>query len=313
MPAPRSAAPQREAETVAHLAGGAGPAAAGASPPARLLVRALTGGLRLRRRGRKYTAAFRIGLMSQLAYAGELGIRTIFLVLIMFIFSSLWHTTYAELGRATLGGFSLTQMLWYLAITESIILSRPGDAFRLDEEVRTGGIAYALARPYNFVLYRYAEMLGDRLLRLAVNLAVALPLAFLFSGGRIGIERGAVPAGLLVVPAALTIDYLLIFTVRLLAFWVEDTTPFQFIYDRLLMILGGMLLPLSLFPAPLAAAARALPFSAVVNGPAQTLIGAGGQDLPALLARQGIALAGAALLAGTVFRLGVCRVNANGG
>ena len=266
----------------------------------------------LPRRWRKYAAAFRVSLRTQLAYAGEVWLRTLFLLLIMFIFSSLWHTTYTETGRATLGGFTLTQMLWYLAITESIILSRPRESFRIDEEVRTGGIAYALARPYNFVLYRYAQVLGERLLRMGINLAVALPLALVFTGG-VGLRLAGLLPGLLVLLGAVTIDYLLVISVQLLAFWVEDTVAFQFIYDRLLMILGGMLLPISLFPGPLEAVARTLPFSAIVNGPAQTLVRFDAHDFLALLVRQGAALAGAALLAGLVFRLGVRRVHANGG
>ena len=263
-------------------------------------------------RVRKYAAVFRVSLLNQLAYTGEVWLRTLFLLLIMFIFSSLWHTTYGEMGRVTIGGFTLTQMLWYLAITESIILSRPRESLRLDEEVRTGAIAYALARPYNFVLYRYAQFMGERLLRVAINLAIALPLALVFSRG-VGIQPIGLAPGALAILGAVTIDYLLVITLQLLAFWVEDTTAFQFIYDRMLMILGGMLLPISLFPGPLEALARALPFSAVINGPAQTFVSFDQGEFLSLLARQGVALAGAALLAALVFRLGVRRINTNGG
>jgi ABC-2 type transport system permease protein len=266
----------------------------------------------LRRWRRKYGTAFRVSVVNQLAYPGELWLRTIFLVLIMFIFSSLWHTTYGELGRATVGGFTLTEMLWYLAITESLILSRPRDSLRIDEEVRTGDLAYALVRPYSFVCFRYAQMLGERLVRLGVNLAVALPLAFLFSRG-IGLDRQGLLPGAAIVLGAITIDYLLVLAICLLAFWVEDTASFLFVYDRLLMILGGMLLPISLFPDRLEAIARALPFSAVVYAPALVLV----QFEPGLVVqvalRQGAALVVATVLAVAVFRLGVRRIHTNGG
>ena len=101
---------------------------------------------------RKYLAAFRLSLQSQLAYPAEMWLRTIFVFIIMFIFSSLWHTTYGELGRDRLGGLSLSEMLWYLALTEIIILSRPRDSVRMDDDVRTGQLAYQLTRPYNFLL-----------------------------------------------------------------------------------------------------------------------------------------------------------------
>jgi ABC-2 type transport system permease protein len=265
-----------------------------------------------RRRWEKYVTAMRVSVQNQLAYPGELWLRTVFIVLIMFIFSSLWHTTYGELGRASVGGFTLTQMLWYLAITESLMLSRPRDSLRIDEEVRSGDLAYALVRPYNFVAYRYAQMIGERLVRFGVNMLVAAPLALVFTGG-VGIGATGLLPGALAVFTAISIDFLFVLAISLLAFWLEDTASMLFIYDRLLMIAGGMLLPLSLFPGPLAAIARALPFSAIINGPAQMLVGYEAGEFASLLARQSIALVVAVALASVVFRLGVRRINANGG
>jgi ABC-2 type transport system permease protein len=265
-----------------------------------------------RRRWAKYWTVLRVSVQNQLAYPGELWMRTIFIVLIMFIFSSLWHTTYGEMNASSFGGFTLTQMLWYLAITESLMLSRPRDSLRIDEEVRSGDLAYALIRPYSFVAYRYAQMLGERLVRFGINLAVAAPLALLFSGG-IGISAQGLLPGAVAVFTAVSIDFLFVLAVSLLAFWIEDTSSMLFIYDRLLMIAGGMLLPLSLFPGPLEVIARALPFSAIINGPAQTLVVYQGDEFLTLLVRQGIALAVAILLASAVFRLGMRRIHANGG
>lgn len=264
------------------------------------------------RRCSKYGVAFRVSLRNQLAYAGEVWLRTIFIALIMFIFASLWRTTYGEMGRATVGGFTLAQMLWYLAITESIVLSRPRETFRIDEEVRTGDIVYALARPYHFVLFRYAAVLGERLPRLAINLAVALPLAWAFSGG-VGLAPAGLAPGAVALLGAMTVDFLFVLSVQLLAFWVEDASGFQFIYDRLLMILGGVLLPVGLFPTRLAAVARALPFSAIINGPAQTLVGFAPAEFLVLLARQAAALLVAAAITATLFRLGARGIQSNGG
>jgi ABC-2 type transport system permease protein len=283
------------------------------SPSAAALPRAEHGVVGSRRGSwRKYVVAFRTSAQSQLAYPGELWLRTIFLVLIMFIFSSLWHTTYGELGRSTVGGFSLTQMLWYLAITESLMLSRPRGTIRIDEEIRTGDFAYSLVRPYNFVLFRFAQAMGDRVVKLAVNVVVAVPLALLFTGG-FGLDAKALLPGVIVIAGALTLDFLMLLILQLLALWVEDTSSFQFIYDRLLMILGGMLLPISLFPDRLEAVARALPFSSVINGPAQTLVSFDAGDLAMLLARQGVAVVVMSAIAVSIFRVGVRQVHSNGG
>lgn len=261
---------------------------------------------------RKYLAAFRISLAAQLAYPAEIVMRLLFLVVIMFIFASLWHTTFAEMNATRLGGLTVTQMLWYLAITEALILSRPRTTLRLDEEVRTGAFAYAVARPYHFVLFRYAEASGERVLRLALNIVAGAALAALFTGGS-GLSGAGLAPGLVLAILAVTVDFLLTFCVQMLAFWVEDTTPFVFVYERLLMIMGGMLLPLTLFPGPLEPVARLLPFASIIGEPAATLVafdaGRWLQSLALLAVWLVLAGSGAAVL----FRHGLRVVSANGG
>ncbi|MGH2588451.1 MAG: ABC-2 family transporter protein, partial [Dehalococcoidia bacterium] len=195
---------------------------------------------------------------------------------------------------------------------ESILLSRPRETLRIDEDVRTGQLAYQLARPYNFVLYRFAQMWGERLPRFLLTLAAAALLATLFSGGA-GIGWGGLLAGPPALLLALTIDFLFVLAISLLAFWVEDTTPFLFIYDRFLMILGGMLLPLELFPGPLEAAARVLPFSAIVYAPARMFVDPDPARLAVLLLQQAITLLVAVVIAGGLFRYAERRLQTNGG
>lgn len=261
---------------------------------------------------RKYAAIFRVSLLSQLAYPAEMWLRTIFVLMIMFVFSSLWHTTYGELGRSLLGGLSLTQMLWYLAITESIILSRPRDAVKIDEEVRTGQLAYQLARPYNYLLYRFAQTIGERLPRFAITLAVAAGLAALFSGG-VGVAWEGLLAGPPVLLLALALDFVFVSAISLLAFWVEDAAPFLFIYDRFLMILGGMLLPLELFPSTLETVARLLPFSAIVYAPARMFVDPRPEELTALLVQGALTLVVAVALIAALFGYATRRLQSNGG
>jgi ABC-2 type transport system permease protein len=260
----------------------------------------------------KYLAGFRISLQSQLAYPAEMWLRTIFVFIIMFVFSSLWHTTFEEMGTARLGGLTLSGMLWYLAITESILISRPRESVRMDEEVRTGQLAYQLVRPYNFILFRFAQVWGERLPRFLVTLLVAATMATVFSGG-VGVTTAGLLAGLPVLALALALDFLFVLGISLLAFWAEDTSSFLFIYDRFLMILGGMLLPLELFPGALEDLARALPFAAMVYAPARMFVDPDGGQLMATLGQQAVWLAVVALCTGGLFRYAARRLQTNGG
>jgi len=189
---------------------------------------------------RKYTWLGLIAARSNLAYLGEVATRTLFLAVILYIFLQLWRVTYSETASATLGGLTLAQMLWYLAMTEAITLSTPRVAQEVDQDVRTGALAVQLIRPLDYPLARLWMTMGERLVRFGLNVAVGCTLALLLVG-----PIAFTPAGLLMfaltLPLAFGLDFAGNFLIGLAAFWIEDTTGLALIYSRVTMILGGML------------------------------------------------------------------------
>src|SRR5262245_60824792 len=131
---------------------------------------------------RKYTWLGLTSARSNLAYLGEVATRTIFLGIILYIFLQLWRVTFTETGAQRLGGLTLTQMLWYLAMTEAITLSGPRVAQEVDQDVRTGALAVQLIRPLAYPLARLWIALGERLVRFGLNVCVAAVIALLFVG-----------------------------------------------------------------------------------------------------------------------------------
>src|SRR4029079_1636901 len=141
---------------------------------------------------RKYSWLGLIAARSNLAYLGEVATRTLFLAVILYIFLELWRVTYGETGTATLGGLTLAQMLWYLAMTEAITLSTPRVAQEVDQDVRTGALAVQLIRRLEYPLARLWATLGERVVRFGLNAAVGSAIALAFVG-----PIGFMPAGLL--------------------------------------------------------------------------------------------------------------------
>src|SRR5256886_14356151 len=113
---------------------------------------------------------------------------------------------------------------WGLVATETLALSLPQLTRLVDEEVRSGQLAYLLGRPCNYVLYHFAQYLGERLVRLVTNIPVAATLALVFVGVPNFTWMGIV-AWPLVVLLAGRIDFVVSFSLGLLAFWAEGTTP----------------------------------------------------------------------------------------
>lgn len=261
---------------------------------------------------RKYFWVGLIEAKSNFAYFGETLGRIFFLGIILFIFLRLWQVTYAQTQATLLGGFTLTQMLWYLVITESIMLSTPRVSYYVDEAVRTGAISIYLLRPMSYPMNELSSCLGKRFIRFGLNLAVGSVIA-LICVGSISLSASGVLLFLLSIPLAFVLDFLGYFLVGLCAFWMEDTTGLVFLYSRITMVLGGMLIPLELFPETWQPILRILPFSSIVYGPARMLVRPDFTEFIQLLVRQGLAIVLFSLIVYLVWSACLKRVFANGG
>lgn len=260
----------------------------------------------------KYIAILYVSVVNNLTYMTEVVFRSFFLIIFVYIFLQLWTVTYASRNLSTLGGFRISDMIWYLAMTETIALSLPQLTRQIDMEVRSGEIAYLLGRPCNYVMYRFAQYLGERCVRLVMNTIVAGLIAFVFVGPPPFTWQGIL-AWPLVLLFAISIEYVIYFSVGLLAFWTEETAPFSLVINRLAMILGGMLAPLEILPQPIRGIAQVLPFSAIYNGPVHTLIRFNLGQFGALLLQQSITLALSCVVLALIYWLATRRVSINGG
>jgi ABC-2 type transport system permease protein len=266
----------------------------------------------LYRSHQKYVAIMRVSIANNLAYVMEVFFRALLLVVLVYILGQLWKTTFSAQGVTVLRGFSISDMVWYLVIAETIALSLPQLTRRIDQEVRSGQLAYLLGRPCNYVFYNFAQYLGERLVRLSINGSVGAILALIFVGLPHFTWMGVL-AWPLVTFFALCIDFVAYFSIGLLAFWTEETSSFALIFNRLTLVLGGVLAPLTILPEPLRSIARALPFSAILYGPAQTLIHFEMYQFVLLLLQQMITLVAGGLILLAVYLVAIRRVNINGG
>jgi ABC-2 type transport system permease protein len=71
---------------------------------------------------------------------------------------------------------------------------------------------------------------------------------------------------------AWTLNFCISALIGLSAFVVEDISAFQWVYQKLAFIFGGLLIPLDFYPAWLQNIARALPFSSILYGPARLFV-----------------------------------------
>jgi ABC-2 type transport system permease protein len=259
---------------------------------------------------RKYFRILGFAMRDQLVYLPSFLVRNLFFLVIVFIFWSLWKVIYA--GRSSVAGLTLVQTLWYLTFTETIELSKGRVFVQVQEEVRDGTLSVALTKPYGYPLYHLSRSLGESLVRIVPILVEGFLLGLLLVGPLPG-YAASLPMGLVLIVAGLVLSTTWMLLIGLLSFWLEEVGPFYWILQKLVFILGGMFIPINLFPGWLGGIAKALPFAFSAYWPAYTMV-TGSRDafVTGLLGALGwTALFGAAVA--LVYARGRRRVQAQGG
>jgi ABC-2 type transport system permease protein len=260
----------------------------------------------------KYVAVFRINLLQQLAYSGESLARSLSMVLFMVVFSSLWSTAFNVSGRSALAGFTFSALIWYLAMTETLMLARSRAHVEIGEAVKSGDIAYTLNKPYSFPLFQWANAVGTSLVRAVINLIVGvlvvLCLTRTVEGSLPGLLGFAVLGFL-----ALVLDAGISVLIGMCAFILEEVRPIDWMYQKLVFTIGGLFMPLDIFPDWLRAISNLLPFKYLVYAPARTFVRFEADFFFESLAGIGlyIALVGALLM--LLYTRGARRLAVNGG
>lgn len=259
----------------------------------------------------KYIFIGKITLRNQLAYVADFLVRSLFLLLILYIFLQLWQTTFRGEGADFIAGYSFKQIMWYLVVTEAMTLACPSLCTRIEEEVKSGDVAFKLVRPVSFIAFHYVEYMSEAAVRFAVNAVLGGALGLLVIG------PPSFGAGLLWLPIAVfggfTVNFTLNMTLALSAFWVEETRGLEFVYHKFLFTIGGMLMPLELFPEALQRIGHYLPLQAIVYIPAKTAVAFDAAKLPGMLATQALWAAVFAVIVILVYRKGVKKLNVTGG
>lgn len=260
----------------------------------------------------KYAEVARTNLRARWAYIWDQLLGRFFLVIAMFVFVQLWKVTYSSAAQDAFAGYSLPEIVWYLVATEAIVLSLPRIHTTLEAEVKDGDLAMRLNKPYSYLLFHFASYIGDGLVQLLTALMAGGLTAYLLVGG-FPFRWESVPVLLLLYLSTALLHFFFSASIGLGAFWLEDIQGVHLLLDRVKWMLGGMLLPLEIYPAAVRRVAEALPFRYMLAGPARLFVKFSWADAGHLaLAQAGWLVVFGVVCAG-IYRLGVRRVDVNGG
>ncbi len=260
----------------------------------------------------KYGYVFKTSMMDAMVYLLDFFGRSGFFAFILGVYLLLWKNIYGS-GDGLIEGFSLNMMIWYLVMTEIVTLSTTNYYKEVAADVKTGNIAYLLNKPYDYILYSFANNMGKITIRIFVNIIVGGGVGLLLVGIPNWVNVWTLPLILFSIVMGIAINFFVNFSLALTAFWVEENSAFQWIYQKLVFTLGGMLLPLELFPEWIEGFSKHLPFAYITYYPGKLFVDFSGDLFVQVMTGQLIYLILAVFICYGVYMKGVKGLNVNGG
>jgi ABC-2 type transport system permease protein len=211
---------------------------------------------------KKYWEFFKIDFFQGLRHRGAALGKIFFYGIILFVFAKLWEVT----GKSEKLALSPQTLVWYLALTELLVLCYPFLHSEIDEDVRSGNLAYSLLRPASYLWSRYFRGLGAVCARLLILVAGGIAFPFLFGSGFPEHPMGLcyfIPLAL----ASVAVGIIFQISIGICSFWVQDSNPLYWVWQKSMFLLGGLLLPFDIYPPWLKNFAEYSPFPYLLYRP----------------------------------------------
>lgn len=262
---------------------------------------------------RKYAVIYKSVLMENLQYAANIAAGYISYFIMIFVFIQLWDYMYSS-PEELISGYTKNQMIWYVMMTEMLWFGGRSTTVtnQAAADIRGGNIAYLMNKPYHYTLYILAKYTGEWSIRLPMYAALACVTGVIMVGGlpkfRLVTLLAAVPCIIL----GITINGVYKLCISLISFWIEDSNPFQWIYDKLVLVIGTIF-PVEIFPASVQPLLKLTPIYTVCYGPAKLIVDFSMEKCIEILSAQAVYLAAGCGLMFFVYGKGVKKLYVNGG
>jgi ABC-2 type transport system permease protein len=220
---------------------------------------------------RKYSAISKIEFKQGFQYFFDFLLSAFFIVVILFVFSNLWRTIYGT--KATIDGFSIGMMIWYLAFTEAVTMGMGWRSLfeTVSDEVKNGTVSNYLTKPLSYVGWHMSKGFSKFVITFVTVLFISSVLCLLLVGP-ISFSYFQIIPLIIITLMTFILSFFIGMSLSLLAFWLEDVTALYWILQKGLFILGGMLIPLDVYPAAISKYLTYLPFAFIVYGPGKYFV-----------------------------------------
>ena len=262
---------------------------------------------------KKYLYIFKSELMTNLQYVFDILIGFISYCIMIFILLNLWQYIYSNPDEV-IKGYTMNQMIWYVIVTEVLWMSLGGRKLckKICDDVRSGNITYNIIKPYNYIEYTLFSHLGITTLKFILVSLLGVSLGLLFLNSFPALNILSVLGVILTCFLATVINILIITFLGLISFFIEDASPFYWLYSKLILVVGTIF-PIEFFPKVLQPFIKYSPIYVVSYGPAKLFVDFSVDKFIEVLLIQLIYLVIGFVIAHLIYNKGVRKLNVNGG
>ncbi len=143
----------------------------------------------------------------------------------------------------------------------------------LDREIRLGELSFKLLKPMNPIHYHIAFNLADKIFRILTLVPVIFAISLLSPG----LHFTSLPANIVCFVMSLSvawgIRFISQYCIGLLGFWISHSIAINEAFYAGLLMLGGVIAPLDLFPPEAVKVIYYLPFRYMLSLPVEILLG----------------------------------------
>lgn len=219
-------------------------------------------------------ALVRVATISTRRVAGEragLVVVAVFYVMVTAVLAGLWAVA-ADANGGSIVGYSSVALVWYVAATEAGTIALPSKLIEeIGDEIGSERVATEMLRPVSVLWMRVAGQVGTMVPRLAVCVSVGVVFASLIGGAPP--RPATLPYAAIALVVGVVVNLVAQHAFAAATFWVRDAKSAWFIYQKLVFVVGGMLLPLEVLPDAVETVAKVLPFMAMAYVPGRLAAG----------------------------------------
>jgi ABC-2 type transport system permease protein len=226
---------------------------------------------------RLYLEVMGLEARKRLTYRADFWLTAVAGVVVEFTLAwFLWKAVFDATSSATIGGWSLRGMIAYYVTALLLAKLVRGPEFEgvISNDIYEGSLSRYLVYPAPYIGFKYAQYIGA-MFPAVIQVVVFGGLCLLVFDLPSDVHLTAAGLGmaLVAVLAANALHFLLSFPIQSVSFWADNVWSLTVAQRLLTALLGGLMLPISVFPPWAQQVLEVLPFRLFFAWPTEIALG----------------------------------------